>query len=474
MIFDGKTMLSFEGSDIEDVKELSEGTIIYKGYQETSSGNDDKVLLGFKNGSKSAYFGERGDRRNQVGIDFSALITNWKLAFGPSFVGSESSKHAVGYISPKPEAAGPMFISVDGSANTNPSWTSAQSSFGGFMKQRNLTEVTIGGFGSPSAATNAWKGAIDYVLITGEVLSQDEVKAITSEKPNLEPDRTAMNAKATPGYSSIKLTWEAKEGSTYKISRASAEDGNFTNVQTGFSGSQWVDEDVAADAVWYYKITDEKTGEETEAFANRIATGIDALKKYAAFKWINDGSTTFNGSKAVRFSGDAIEKVKGLTQGTILAKGYQASAQSGDIALLGLKKGSTTGFIGTRTSGDWGWSLANLISGWNIIFNGLTGFSGSASSQHAMAYVSPAKSPSTAMRLAFDGVNKTNTGWSSGSYGGFMSQMGITELSIGGLANDSNAVTNGWNGNIEYVVITDEVLTQEEINKITAEEKLSG
>lgn len=123
--------------------------------------------------------------------------------------------------------------------------------------------------------------------------------------------------------------------------------------------------------------------------------------------------------------------------------------------------------FGTRAnkSDEWGWELSNLITNWNISFPDAH-FAGTANSQHVMAYVSPKQDPSADMLLAFDGTSKTNSSWKSGSFGGFMKRCNLTELTIGGFGTPS-APTSAWNGGIDYVIITDEVLTQDEINKIT-------
>ncbi len=284
-----------------------------------------------------------------------------------------------------------------------------------------------------------------------------------------------LNEKAVPRYSSVRIVWDAVKDHTYSILRKELKSEKYEVIAKNIKASEFIDENAGVGKIWNYKIKDNLTNEETEIFSN-TTTGLHAILSTSTFQWMNEkNATKFDGKKVIKATETDLEKLKKLDAGTILMKGYLNDDKNSKNVLLGMKNNDKCGFFGTRAVGTGngfiGFEMTDLISGWNLVFTS-NKFVGNEGQKHMVGYVSPKTEEKTPMRIAIDGQSKSNNAWTSDKYGGFLKKCNLTDLSIGGFENDGK-VTDAWNGNIDYVLITSEILSQNEINALTKNEILT-
>ena len=83
-----------------------------------------------------------------------------------------------------------------------------------------------------------------------------------------------------------------------------------------------------------------------------------------------------------------------------------------------------------------------------------------------MAALSCPISTSEKILSSFDGITNVSFANSDTLKGFFSRFTNISTLTIGGNRNTNGTITNGWHGTIDYVIVTDEVLSQAEIDAI--------
>ena len=296
-------------------------------------------------------------------------------------------------------------------------------------------------------------------------------------------------------YSSNHIRFLALNGiAEYKILKSEEEKGSYEEVTTITAEDDkieysYIDEDAGTDTQLWYKIEAVKEGEGEAVvlgpLKDQYATGIEAVQKHAQaeqlhYDFITGGiqgedaanPTYFDGNRIVEGTQEELDRVKNLTEGSVIIS-YKPDVATGRKGLLILKRiganvpssgnmSDGQGFIFVQQDGDLRWDSSK---------GGLRGgFSGTAPAQ---AWSTFGVSNHT---FTVEGKNNvlnswngsSKDGWSSVNWNGFMTRatnLGI--LTIGGdKATTGNALT--YTGHIAYVTITDEIFSEQELNDYTA------
>lgn len=288
----------------------------------------------------------------------------------------------------------------------------------------------------------------------------------------------ALNEKAHPRYSSVRISFDAVEGHTYKLAKKNSE-GNFVDVPGAgeLTAGSFIDENAGAGVSPVYKLIDITDDKETAEFTCE-KTGLDALRKTSALAWVdpkdNGAARVFDGTNPVDMSA-VLDDVKALTSGTIIVKAkYTGSEKKNGAAILGITRPGQNAFIGCRNVGP---ATGKNLFGFEFA-NGLSMYgAGSASAwdfgdgdSHTVTYRAP-ETPSSSDRIRYffdghDALNNLNI-LDNAKWAGFMSSMNdMTSLSIGGNMT-GKSVANPWKGEISHVLVTDEVLSEAECQEIS-------
>lgn len=169
------------------------------------------------------------------------------------------------------------------------------------------------------------------------------------------------------------------------------------------------------------------------------------------------GGTTFDGTRVVDYSNE-LANISSLKEGSVLMK-IKPDPSTSDTQIL--YAGDEARFIFNAAKGP-GKLRYEFKSGMISNSDGLI----NDNQYHNIIYTADevAVGGSTDVRLSIDGV--TDKGYTSnGKYQGFFGYNNSKTLKVGGAEG-----LNGFKGEIAYIMITDKVLTQDEMNALTAPE----
>ncbi len=284
---------------------------------------------------------------------------------------------------------------------------------------------------------------------------------------------------AKAGYARVTLTWPGEETGLYTIYRAETEEGLATAeaLATVTDVKLYHDETGTGAGPYWYRVDTQSGGQVYPgvAFQADYATGVEALKANAAF-YKEYGDVNFDGNTVQALTAEELGKVKDLAKGSILIQyRYDGSTDSADKnhhILLGM--GSDTagnceaggnyfsyGAIGGRMRFEW----VGGLRAYDINLE-------NSATWHTAALVDG----SSNMFISVNGAR--GVGFSSPSWDGFLSRVtDPTGFGVGGYSAGAPTTTNAhicakWLGKINYVLITDEVLTLDQANVITRQETL--
>ncbi|MBR6770877.1 MAG: chitobiase/beta-hexosaminidase C-terminal domain-containing protein, partial [Lachnospiraceae bacterium] len=291
-------------------------------------------------------------------------------------------------------------------------------------------------------------------------------------------------------YSSNHIRISSLEGVTaYSILRSTTgEDGEYTPVNSisaaeGKKVYSYIDEDAPAGTQYWYKVT--TTGgidiPESAPLQDSYPTGVEAVQKHAEegqlhydFVAGEEGEYTyFNGNRMIEGTEEDLAKVKDLTAGSVIIS-YKPDEATGRKSLLILKQkgvnmptgvssnlGETTGFAFFQEAAQFRWDSSK---------NGLRGSFGNGSTA-ADIWSTFGLSNGVHGIATSNVVNSWNgnnqTGWNDSRWNGFMTRPANLGVLTIGADKTSNGIALAYNGHIAYVTITDEVMSQTEMNNYT-------
>ncbi len=288
-------------------------------------------------------------------------------------------------------------------------------------------------------------------------------------------------------YSSNHIRWTAVTDTTgYNVLRSAAADGEYSKLNDSpLTTCDYVDETAGTDTQYFYKL-EAIVGEETRTSApvqDTYPTGVEAVWAHAAEQLHYDFTTSeagtgFDGTRMVTATEQEVEKVKALTEATVLLS-FKPENVAGTAreSILNIKNSSTN----TATVAGSGSNSRNPANCVGFFKDGTYGV------RYDFGYGLRATFNVIAAEgwTTFAMVNKTFTsgynilhsgngsrapeveGYGSANFNGFVSKLtGINQITIGAALNGEDKVVP-FTGNIAYVTITDEVMNQAEIDGYT-------
>ncbi|MBR6770216.1 MAG: hypothetical protein IKM28_03075, partial [Lachnospiraceae bacterium] len=291
------------------------------------------------------------------------------------------------------------------------------------------------------------------------VVGNDTAEAVTSE--------VGVHAR----FSSNRIVWEAVDGATtYTVSRK-AEDGTWTSLSSDVSGLEYVDTEAGTGTQHSYKVVADNEKEALKETKATYATGVEAVQKSAELHvdlaLDTDTGRTFDGSRKEDIS-DKIGSIKDLTGGTILVT-YKPTADGDRRALL---IATAAGVTLTTTEGNSGLSQPN--KGFMLVQDATRGkvrvefsstfkgdYTGGSTKNEWNTYSLTADKGTDVAVAAVDNNNAFD--WSKRNLGRFFKDItDLTTLTIGAAINNGETQC-GFMGEIAYVTITSELLSQAEL-----------
>lgn len=345
------------------------------------------------------------------------------------------------------------------------SWTA--SSLSGFLATvPDMERISVGGrlMGSSDEVLDGFTGTIQYVAVTSEVIDDESACRLTAQEPSLETLEIAM---VQAGYASNRIVMQ--DGAEADIYRSETEDGEY--AKAGRTSGGIFHDPAAKNTRYFYKAVSADGSVESEPVQADASVSRQAMKNSAQV-YEDVSQTVFDGSTLVDIS-DQADAVKNLSSGTIVAR-YRTSQGAGPGMLLMGKQAGETVAVGSASN-----KAAVFIT--NDRGPGRPRFDfphTRASIQqdtaddawHTLVIVQDAAGSGSTFRMTLDGQEYGN--FSGAANTGFFTRVsGMNALSIGGFLNgSSDEVSNGFQGEIGYVLITDEVLNTEAASQLSREE----
>jgi len=289
-----------------------------------------------------------------------------------------------------------------------------------------------------------------------------------------------LSGKAKAGYASVKVSWAPYEGAvSYKLLRG-LDETDMTVIAENLTETSYTDTNVAGGNYYWYRV-DVDTGSETlssMSFRTDYAVGIEGLQRNAAIHYEFSGEDAyFDGTRTIDKTED-LEKIANLQQGTIIVR----ARYTGSAGTYGGQTFRTMFGIGNSTYDSTRQIVigAREVPGYGFIarYEMCSGLYNTAMSTvpysdgkwHTFAFTNG----NAYVRTAADGINGNGSVdgcYSDTKWNGFISRGGnnLSYFTIGGFSspNNRNFPYANWIGEIAFITITDEVLTEQQLKEVT-------
>lgn len=327
-----------------------------------------------------------------------------------------------------------------------------------FEPQENVQYVKITITGSAQAPTTATRlASIAEIRVTG---------TSTAVKDNLSADIVSR-------YSTVRLSWnDVASASQYVISVSDKEDGTYKVIKTisaTDSNNEFIHECGYGKNNYYKIVAKNDDGILDEQILHDNQANLDALKGNSIIsKTFEEGNQTFDGQRVenlqdndINSTNKSLQDLKSIKAGSIIVKFKRSPADSGDSAILGVNNAA----VDLRGNGTYS-SLAILNNNTlKIVYakaGSQAGFNDIPLSRDEWHTV-VLSNDMNQYRLTIDG-KEVKTVSNTGGFEVF-SQLtsSVNSVTIGGQTGISN-----FKGEIEYVLVTNEILTSQEAMDLTA------
>ena len=327
-----------------------------------------------------------------------------------------------------------------------------------FEPQENVQYVKITITGSAQAPTTATRlASIAEIRVTG---------TSTAVKDNLSADIVSR-------YSTVRLSWnDVASASQYVISVSDKEDGTYKVIKTisaTDSNNEFIHECGYGKNNYYKIVAKNDDGILDEQILHDNQANLDALKGNSIIsKTFEEGNQTFDRQRVenlqdndINSTNKSLQDLKSIKAGSIIVKFKRSPADSGDSAILGVNNAAAD----LRGNGTYS-SLAILNNNTlKIVYakaGSQAGFNDIPLSRDEWHTV-VLSNDMNQYRLTIDG-KEVKTVSNTGGFEVF-SQLtsSVDSVTIGGQTGISN-----FKGEIEYVLVTNEILTSQEAMDLTA------
>lgn len=295
--------------------------------------------------------------------------------------------------------------------------------------------------------------------------------------------KEAFSIRTVSGYGQIEIQWdEVAEATGYTVSRSASADGTYQTLADVTADKRTYIDAAGTGKKWFYKVTaTTPDGKEESIAAESDYTSIKALWENAVIhKAFSGEEQRFNGTRAVNISeedGGAAKALQDMEKGTVIMKVKLSEANSPVGTLLGLKENeaevpSPSILAGNSLAGTKTAAILAKETGLRYSFHHTRANSSRKlplGQWTTIVFTNGASSDSKVLRLYVDG-NDAGSFTGSGN-AGFFSTTGVdtdnASVTIGGLIGPDGTVSSGFKGEIAYVTVTNELLTDQEAQEIS-------
>lgn len=319
----------------------------------------------------------------------------------------------------------------------------------------NSVSATYGGRSAPMAKVND---------TTYTFVMPDAPVTVTAAFSNDTP--TIATAQA--GYARVKITWSVQAATTYTLYRAHGENSfSSTPLAYGLTSGTYLDTTAAPGVRHWYRVDavrDSSTIPGTP-FQADLEIGAEAFKRNAVVFEVFE-NTVFDGSRRVDLS-EQLAALGSITKGTILLQYRYTGAQPTDNTptLLAMPNSDSS----TRKHFFYGIAGQQMRYEWA---DGLNSYASPSGSPHDGQWHTAALVDGSALVFsAFDGDTSVGK-FTDAKWDGFLSRVSSPSgFYVGGFPDEYAASYTKWVGDIAYVVVSDEVLTESQARAITRGEQ---
>lgn len=308
------------------------------------------------------------------------------------------------------------------------------------------------------------------IALTG-ILPQNFVKALSKEQANIQEidNLNPVIETIIPKYASIKIDFTPVEGtSTYDIFRCETENGEFEKIGST-DISSYVDK-TGIDMIYYYQIRNHEETQISNVMANEEPTGIKAMKDSAVL-FQDTSEMIFDGNTLLDVS-DQAAYVNALHKGSVVFRFKTTDKTQSSMILMGKTENEQVAINGAvnkaafyldkagndiRVRADMKHTRASVANNY------------ADGNWHTVAIMNDTTNKA-AFRFTIDGKEMASfdAGNNNSNVGFFSTVNQLTELTIGGYYNgNTENVSNGFRGEIDYIAILDDVLTSDEASSVT-------
>ena len=290
-----------------------------------------------------------------------------------------------------------------------------------------------------------------------------------------------LNEAVEARYSSNRVYWDAISGAIeYKVYRSESMDGSFTQIGSTTT-TEYVDENAETGKMYYYQIevVFVDNVHRSETVSDTFAPGIEAVQEHAKAQLHKDytENSVFDGTRVEILTAEETARVATLKEATVLlAFKPDGSATSTQRQIVwNIKNSSTNTATTNATDGNPANNISYLtyVNGSNIKIRYDHGYGLKADmAQNATAdawnvFAVSHDTYTTGNNILHSVNGITTNGFGSANWNGFVSKMnGLDKMYVGGSLNGDTKVATYY-GKIAYVTITDEIMSQAEMNEYT-------
>ena len=290
-----------------------------------------------------------------------------------------------------------------------------------------------------------------------------------------------LNEAVEARYSSNRVYWDAISGAIeYKVYRSESMDGSFTQIGSTTT-TEYVDENAETGKMYYYQIevVFVDNVHRSETVNDTFVPGIEAVQEHAKAQLHKDytENSVFDGTRVEILTVEETARVAALREATVLlAFKPDGSATSTQRQIIwNIKNSSTNTATTNATDGNPANNISYLTytSGSVIKVRYDHGYGLKADmSQNANAdawnvFAVSHDTYTTGNNILHSVNGTTINGFGSANWNNFVSKMsGLDKMYVGGSLNGDTKVATYY-GKIAYVTITDEIMSQAELNEYT-------
>lgn len=308
----------------------------------------------------------------------------------------------------------------------------------------------------------------DSDSITNNENTALDASSLAGMKITVKGQETITGLQVSSGYATSTITFDAKAGSTYQIQRSANELIGYTTIGevTAESDKATFQDPVGPGKQYFYRVLSNNQADTSASLQASMPTGEKALQSSAEL-YKNLIRTEFDGNTVVDLS-EYAEILHTLDEGCLIVQFKSTEAKQG--VLFNAAGSNPSGSVHNNSN-----MCTVLDTGDGRVRADLSATRANTNNNVAPAgewhtfMVSNANSGKT-LRFFIDGIEEHS--WTASNLCGFLAHLPeLTKVTVGGWqAGGSDAVVDGFKGQISYIAVTSEVIDDSSAKVLTGKD----